>query len=64
MAINAKKLIEKLKKPKPSTKNITLYMDRTLFDAFKVACGGVPPSKVVSQMMREFIDSTKEVKKK
>lgn len=65
MSINAKKLIDKLKTPKkPKAKSLTLYIDSDLFKEFKKACDEVSPSKVVAQMMKEFIDSTKEVKKK
>jgi hypothetical protein len=36
---------------------VSLYLDKELYKRFKKACGKVPASKVMEELMREFLGS-------
>lgn len=56
--IDAKKTMEKLR-GEADRSNKTLYLSRMLFAEFESFCGDISPSKVIEELMREFIESSK-----
>lgn len=59
MAIDAKKTLQKLKGEELNRGPVSVYLDKDVFKEFKKACGNVPHSRVLEELMREFIDSAK-----
>lgn len=60
MKINAEEIIEKLSKSEPIRKPISIFLDRPLYERFKTACGKVSASRVIEELMRQFLDSRKK----
>lgn len=54
--INAKKTIQKLKGETDRTR-MSLYLSQSIFSKFKEACEEIPPSRVIEELMKEFIES-------
>lgn len=63
MAIDAKKTLQKLRGEETKRGKITLYLDREIYELFKKQCAEIAPSRVINQLMLEFINSTKRHKK-
>lgn len=37
----------------------SLFLSKSLFKRFKIACGNASPSKVIEELMEDFIEHTK-----
>jgi hypothetical protein len=61
--MDARKTIEKLK-GEADRQRTSLYLSRALMDGFRAACGTIAPSRVLEELMREFIESAKKSKPK
>lgn len=61
MAVDSTKILKELRGEEKRRGNVTLYLDRELYSAFKKACTGVAPSKVLERMMSEFLQDRKKV---
>jgi hypothetical protein len=61
--INAKKTIKKLK-GEVDRKRMSLYLSESIFTKFKAACENIPPSRVMEELMKEFIKSKESSKNK
>ena len=60
MVVDAKKIKEIVRlKGEIRKKRITLYLDSSVYDAFKKACNDEKMSEYVEEMMREFTESAK-----
>lgn len=57
--INAQEIINKLELEDDRTK-VSLYLSKSLYNRFKKACGKAPASRVMEELMREFLDSVKK----
>ena len=56
--IDAKAILEKLAAGKKDDREKTsLYLSRSLYERFKLACSDVSPSQVMEELMRLFLDS-------
>lgn len=62
MPVDAKKMLEKIKVVDRGPVN--LYLDKSLYQSFKKACGDISASKVLEEFMREFIESAETPKKR
>ncbi len=60
--MESKKLIEKLKGQSEKAR-VSLYLNVKLFNEFKVACGTVPPSRIVEELIRNFMEGLKKENK-
>lgn len=56
MLMDARKTIEKLK-GETDRERTSLYLSKSIMEDFKTACEGVAPSRVMEELMREFIES-------
>lgn len=54
--INAKRILERLE-PEQGRGAVSLYLSQSIYKRFKKACGKVSPSKVIEELMKEFIAS-------
>lgn len=65
MAIEAKKIVEKVKGD-PQRQRITLYLDKTLFEKFQEACKklDVSSNRTAEELFREFVESASSTKKR
>jgi hypothetical protein len=62
--MESKKILSKLKGESDRTR-VSLYLSQSILNEFKGVCEGVSPSKVMEELMKEFInDSKSKVKKK
>jgi hypothetical protein len=59
--MDAKKTIEKLK-GEADRQRTSLYLSRALMDEFRKVCGSIAPSRVLEELMKEFIESSKTQK--
>lgn len=59
--MDAKKVMERLK-GEADRKSMTLYLSESVFSEFKTKCGKVSPSKVLEELMKDFIESSKSGK--
>jgi hypothetical protein len=56
--IEINKIIDDLKKSESDKRQRTsLYLAENLYREFRIACGDVPPSKVIESLMRAAIES-------
>lgn len=39
---------------------VSLYLDKELYERFKKSCGKAPASRVMEELMREFIEGLKK----
>ncbi len=60
MAIDAKRTLKKLRGEETKRGKTTLYLDKELYGQFKKACLELSPSRVVEELMREFVKSGKK----
>lgn len=61
--MDAKKTIEKLK-GEADRVSTTLYLSKSTYSEFKAACGDISPSRVLEELMKEFVQDAKTSKKK
>lgn len=61
--MDSKKIIKKLK-GESDRERVSLYLSKSLLKEFRSYCGNVSPSKVMEELMREFIASAKSPSKK
>lgn len=61
--MDARKTIEKLR-GESDRERVSLYLSRSLLSNFKGVCGDVSPSKVMEELMKQFISSGNPTKKK
>lgn len=61
--MNAKKTIEKLR-GEADRARMSLYLSQTIFQEFKRACGDVSPSRVMEELMKEFVEDFKGAARK
>ena len=57
--INAKSIIEKLETEDDREKT-SFYLSKRIYNQFKKACGKAPASKVVEELMKQFLEGLKE----
>ncbi|MBS1983794.1 MAG: hypothetical protein JST16_06455 [Bdellovibrionales bacterium] len=55
--IDAKAIREKLLKEESDRGKVSLYLSKKLYKSFQKACGTLPASKVVEELMQAFVDS-------
>lgn len=55
--MDAKKIIEKLK-GEADRERTSLYLSRSTMEEFKEACGSMTPSKVMEELMKDFVTSS------
>jgi DNA-directed RNA polymerase beta' subunit len=56
--IDAKKTIDKLR-GEADRERYSVYFSSSLYEEFKNHCGEISPSKVLEELMKEFIESSK-----
>jgi hypothetical protein len=61
--MDAKKTIEKLR-GESDRMRMSLYISQSIYEDFRKACGEVSPSRVMEELMREFVADLKTTKKK
>jgi hypothetical protein len=60
MKIDGKEILEKLSVGRKNDREKTsMYLSKAIYEAFKKACGDVPTSQVVEELMQQFVDSLK-----
>lgn len=60
--MDAKKTIKKLKGEADRIR-VSLYLSQSLLKDFKQVCGDISPSRVIEELMKDFIKSAKTKKK-
>ena len=61
MKIDGKGILAKLSVGKKSDREKTsLYLSKSVYEAFKKACGDVPTSQVLEELMQQFLSSLKQ----
>lgn len=48
-------MLEKLK-GEADRERTSLYLSKSLMESFKEACGGISPSRVMEDLMRDFVE--------
>ena len=61
--MDARKTIEKLK-GESDRKTMSIYLSESVFEDFKKACGDLAPSRVLEELMKEFVEDIKKTKTK
>lgn len=61
--MDAKKTIEKLRGETDRIR-VSLYLSQSILTEFKEACGDVSPSRVMEELMKEFVQDAKNPRKK
>jgi hypothetical protein len=61
--MDTKKIMDKLK-GESDRKRVSLYLSESTLEAFKKACHPIAPSKVMEELMKEFVESRKRPNKK
>lgn len=56
LQIDAKAIKQKLELEEDRQK-VSLYLSKSLYERFKKSCGKAPASRVMEELMREFIQS-------
>lgn len=59
IGINAKAIKERLELD-DDRKKVSLYLSKTVYKAFQKACGKAPASRVMEELMRQFIVSDRQ----
>ncbi len=61
MKIDGKDILERLSVGKKGDREKTsLYLSKALYEAFRKACGDIPASQVLEELMQQFVDSVKK----
>ena len=60
--MDARKTIEKLK-GEADRERTSLYLSKSTMEDFKEACGSIAPSRVMEELMKDFIESYRLQKK-
>ncbi len=64
MKINGKEILDRLAVAnKNDREQVTLYLSKSLYKKFKEACGEIPASQVLEELLKVFIESTNTKKK-
>lgn len=63
MSMDAKKTIEKLR-GEADRQRMSLYLSQSTFKEFKELCAPLSASKVIEELMRQFIDESKNKSRK
>jgi hypothetical protein len=58
MSLDARKTLEKLK-GEADRERTSLYLSKSVMEEFKKVCDGISPSRVMEELMRDFVDSYK-----
>jgi hypothetical protein len=58
MRVDSSKILEKLA-TEEDRERVSLYLSKHVYEDFKKACQNAPVSRVVEELMKEFIKSTK-----
>lgn len=58
-SIRYKEIKAKLQDKYGDRTKTSLYLSSSLLDKFKKACGSAPPSRVIEELMADFIENTK-----
>lgn len=61
--INGQEILKRLS-VKPDRTKTTFYISQSLYEEFKRHCGEITSSKVLEELMRQFVASTKPSKRK
>jgi hypothetical protein len=61
--MDSKKTLEKLKGESDRLR-VSLYLSQSILAEFKEACQGISPSKVMEELMKEFVQDAKSKNKK
>ena len=65
MKLNALEILENIKKvEKSDRKPVNMYLSHKLWSQFKAACDDVAPSKVIEELLTQFIASKQDDRKK
>lgn len=64
MAIDADKIFKRLRGEDSWRGSVTLYLNKRLYADFQDACGDIAPSKVIEELMKEFIESARASQEK
>ena len=59
--MDAKKTIDKLR-GESDRERVSLYLSQSILKDFKLACVEVSPSRVMEELMKEFIESAKKTR--
>lgn len=59
-----KELVEARKQEKKNKGPVSFYVDRSVYEEFKKACKGVPPSQIIEDFMKESLKELEKGKKK
>ena len=59
---NAQKILDKLTLEEDREK-VSLYLSRSLYEKFKRACGSAPASRVMEELMKDFIEDLRAKRK-
>jgi hypothetical protein len=52
--VDRKKILEKARR-KEDKKKVTLYLSESLYEEFKEACDGIPASRVIEELLKDFV---------
>lgn len=63
MSSNTEKLLNDLQNKATDRKAITLYLSETLYKDFRKFCKGAPVAPLIEQLMRDFLQTSKDAKK-
>jgi hypothetical protein len=56
--MDPKKTLEKLR-GEADRERTSLYLSKSIMEEFKVYCGDISPSRVMEELMREFVEKIK-----
>jgi hypothetical protein len=62
MKFNSAKILDKLRGGESDKKRVTIYVSESTFEKFKEACGDVPASVVLEELMELFVRGLAEEK--
>lgn len=57
--IDAKSIIKKIKQEEEDRTKTSLYLSKKLYEEFKKKCGDLPTSRVLEELIRQFVDDLK-----
>lgn len=59
--LNAKALIDRLQ-TEDDREKVSLYLSKSLYEKFKKSCGKASASRVMEELMKDFLENLKSVK--
>lgn len=60
--MNAKRILDKLTLEDDREK-VSLYLSKSLYEKFKRVCGAAPASRVMEELMKDFIEDLRTKRK-